>query len=97
MATRKHMLVHAPGKKEEKKRNKRSRFVSICTYACKKHCDGFLLMFIALGLSKAVRFQERFESVSLASIPRANSATGKGRLAKNNHFYYLQHIYWWLR
>lgn len=43
-------------------------------------------MFIALGLSKAARFQERFESVSLASIPRANNATGKGRLAQEQLF-----------
>lgn len=39
-------------------------------------------MFIALGLSKAAQFQERFESVLLASVPRANNATGKGRLAQ---------------
>lgn len=39
-------------------------------------------MFIALGVSKAARFQERFESVLLASIPRANAANGKGRQAQ---------------
>lgn len=61
---------------------KRSRLVSICTYAYERDADGFLLMFIALGLSKAARLQERFESVLIASIPRANNATGKGRLAQ---------------
>lgn len=62
-------------------KKKWSRLVSICTYAYKRDADGFLLMFIALGLSKAARFQERFQSV-LASIPRANNATGKGRLTQ---------------
>lgn len=55
--------------------------MSIYTYAYKRDADGFLLMFIALGLSKAARFQETFQSV-LASIPRANNATGKGRLTQ---------------
>lgn len=55
--------------------------MSICTYAYKRAAGGFLLMSVALGLSKAARFQERFESV-LASIPRANNTSGKGRLAE---------------
>lgn len=54
----------------------------MCTYAYRRDVDSFLLMFIALGVSKAARFQERFEFVLLASIPRANAATGKGRQAQ---------------
>jgi len=69
------MLAHACTKKQ-------SGLVSICIYVYKRDADGFLLMFIALGLSKEARFQERFESVLLAGIPRANNATDEGRLAQ---------------
>lgn len=54
----------------------------MCTYAHRRDANGLLLMFIALGLLEATRFQERFETMFLASIPRTSNANSKGRLAQ---------------
>lgn len=61
---------------------KLSRLLSICSYAHRRDADGLLLLFIGLGLLKASRFQERFETMFLASIPRPSNANGKSRLAQ---------------